>query len=74
MLGRLKLSMDDAIAAYVYLVSEVFRDKKLLVHGGSGAFRATKLEQGLKEIVKKATGDAEERMMEENPSETKCKV
>lgn len=74
MLGRLRMSVDDAIEAYTCLASNVFGDKKLIVPAGSGVFRATKLEQGLKKMVEKATGDAEERMMEESPSQVKCKV
>lgn len=74
MLGRLRMSVDQAIAAYAHLVFHVFGDKKLVVLGGAGTFKATKLEQGLKAIVEQATGDAEEKMMEEKPSEAKCKV
>lgn len=74
MLGRLRMSIDDAITEHTRLMCNVFGDKKLIIHGGSGAFRATKLEQGLKAIVEKATGDAEEGMMEENTDGVKCKV
>lgn len=74
MIGRLRMSVDDSIRAYAYLASNVFCDKKLIVHAGSGVFSAKKLELGLRTIVEKATGDAEERMMEESPNEVKCKV
>ncbi|CAE7076101.1 unnamed protein product [Rhizoctonia solani] len=73
MLGRLHMSIDDAISAYNKLMSSVFSDKKVLTNGPA-AYSATKLEQELKEIVRKATGDENERMIEEPTDQVKCRV
>lgn len=74
MLGRLQMRLDDVIREYGHLMSNTLSDKKLLTLGGSGTFKATKFEEGLKNIVRTATGDAEEMMMEESPREARCKV
>ncbi|CAE6418092.1 unnamed protein product [Rhizoctonia solani] len=73
MLGRLRMNIDDVISTYIKLMSNVFSGKKFLANGPA-AYSTTKLEQELKEIVRKATGDEDERMMEENSGEFKCRV
>ncbi|KAH7339031.1 acyl transferase/acyl hydrolase/lysophospholipase, partial [Rhizoctonia solani] len=73
MLGRLRMNIDDAISAYIKLISNVFSDKKFLANGPA-AYSTTKLEQELKEIVRKATGDEDERMMEKNSGQVRCRV
>lgn len=74
MLGRLKMSVDEAITAYCHLMSKTYSSKRLFEPGDSGTLRSERLEQGLKTIVEKATGNMDEGMMEENPNEVKCKV
>jgi hypothetical protein len=74
MLGRLKMSISEAVTSYNRLMSEVSSDRKALTMGGSEAFKATTLERGLKEIVRGATGDEGERMMERLPESIKCSV
>lgn len=66
--------MGATIRSYCHLMSETYSSKKLVVLGDSRTFRATKLEQCLKAIVEKATSNANERMIEEDPHEGKCKV
>jgi hypothetical protein len=62
MLGRLRMSVDDAIAAYAKLAKEVFSDVK--PKGHEGRFKASKLEDAIKQIVgaHSASKDPEERM------------
>lgn len=73
MLGRLGMSVDDAIASYKHLMSNVFGDKKLIVRGKFEESKTMTLEKDLKSIVEKAAGDPEVRMLEE-PGKAKCKV
>lgn len=73
MLGRLKMRMDDAINLYNRLVSDTFSENKSIILG-SGTFKATKLEEGLRRIVMETTGNPDEMMMEEKPQEARCKV
>lgn len=74
MLGRLRMSVDDAISAYCQLMSETYSRKKPIGGGDVQNLRAIRLKQGLEAIVEKASGNADEGMMEENPNEAKCKV
>lgn len=60
MLGRLGMSVDEAIAAYRKMGERVFSETKML---GDGKFKASKLESAIKEIVKERTGNSEEMMM-----------
>jgi hypothetical protein len=62
MLGRLRMSVDDAIAAYAKLAKEVFSDIK--PKGHEGRFKTSKLENAIKQIVgaRSASNDPEERM------------
>lgn len=67
------MGVDDVIRLYNRLVTDTFSDRKWILLG-SGMFKATKLEESLKNIVLEATGNAEEMMMEENPHQVECKV
>ncbi|KAJ7798552.1 hypothetical protein B0H14DRAFT_32821 [Mycena olivaceomarginata] len=49
MLGRLRMSVEDATKAYGQLSKEVFSDVKF--HGSDGRFKASKLEKAIKQIV-----------------------
>ncbi|KAF8599742.1 FabD lysophospholipase-like protein, partial [Ceratobasidium sp. AG-I] len=72
MLGRLRMSIDDAIKWYLVIVEEVFSKKKWV--GGVGALRASKLEDVLGRMALEYTGDARARMLESNPMQGKCKT
>ncbi|KAJ7852228.1 hypothetical protein B0H13DRAFT_2284385 [Mycena leptocephala] len=72
MLGRLRMSVKDAVKAYGELSKEVFSDVKS--QGSDGRFKASKLEKSIKGIVgtHSASQDPEERMedIRENPCKT----
>jgi len=62
MLGRLRMGVDTAIDVYNNLTQQVFSDPKRWP--GDGRFKATKLEEVIKSIVRNATGNAEEPLLE----------
>jgi len=62
MLGRLRMDVDTAINAYNNLVQRVFSDPKQWP--GDGRFKATKLEEVIKSVVRNVTGDPEELLLE----------
>ncbi|KAG9074605.1 hypothetical protein FRC06_010589, partial [Ceratobasidium sp. 370] len=68
------MDIDQAIAAYSRLVESVFSEKKTISAGGSGTFKATKLEEELKKIVREATGDEDTLIMKTQQNEGECKV
>ncbi|KAG9085445.1 hypothetical protein FRC07_013376 [Ceratobasidium sp. 392] len=74
MVSLLGMDVDQAAAAYSRLVESVFSDKKMITTSGSGAFKASKLEEELKRIVREATGDENAPMMKAQQSEDDCKV
>ena len=71
MLGRLRMTVDDAIKAYQQLAEKVFSDVKWTT--SDGKFKATELEKAIKEIVKSNTEneDSETRLLDDD---TSCKV
>ncbi|KAJ7348032.1 FabD/lysophospholipase-like protein [Mycena albidolilacea] len=70
MLGRLRMSVEDAVKAYGQLVKEVFSDVK--PPGSDRRFKASKLERAIKEIVRarSASQDPEEGL--EDTRENAC--
>ncbi|KAG8775064.1 hypothetical protein FRC12_001676 [Ceratobasidium sp. 428] len=74
MLGLLGLDIEQAISAYSRLVDSVFSERKMISTSGSGAFKASKLEEELKKMVREATGDQDTLMMETQLDEEDCKV
>ncbi|KAJ7878236.1 FabD/lysophospholipase-like protein, partial [Mycena leptocephala] len=72
MLGRLRMSVKDAVKAYGELSKEVFSDVKS--QGSDGRFKASKLEKAIKGIVgsHSASQDPEEGM--EDTREHPCKT
>ncbi|KAG8711322.1 hypothetical protein FRC11_003113 [Ceratobasidium sp. 423] len=64
MLGRLRMSIGDAIDSYVQLMRTVFSERKYTIKGDTGAFKSTLLERGLKEIIFREVRDQNEKMME----------
>ena len=61
MLGRLGMSVQNAIACYGTLAGPVFSNLKQI--GEDGGFKASNLEKVIKAIVKEQTGQENERMM-----------
>lgn len=75
MLGRLKMSMDEAITAYLALVGHVFSDKKTLASREPGAaYKGTKLQESLRRMVRDATGNEYEQMLDEQAEAGRCKT
>ncbi|KDQ57927.1 hypothetical protein JAAARDRAFT_34743 [Jaapia argillacea MUCL 33604] len=74
MLGRLRMSVDEAIAAYGRLAESVFSEKKWM--GQDGMFKKTNLEKAIKDIVGKATSppNPEVRMLDPRPEKEVCKT
>ncbi|KAG8706311.1 hypothetical protein FRC09_002476 [Ceratobasidium sp. 395] len=74
MLMLLGLDVDQAITAYSKLVESVFSEKKSVSMSGSGTFKAGKLEEELKRMVREATGDEDTLMMGAQNKQDDCKV
>jgi hypothetical protein len=72
MLGRLRMSVTEAIEHYGTLAHTVFSDAKPF--RGDGKFKATKLQDVIKEIVEAKTGQADEPMMDPRPDTEACKT
>ncbi|KAJ7827110.1 hypothetical protein B0H14DRAFT_3144690 [Mycena olivaceomarginata] len=72
MLGRLRMSVEDAINVYGELSKEVFSDVK--PPGSDGRFKASKLEKAIRQIVrvKSASQNPEERL--EDTQNNACKT
>ncbi|KAJ7854588.1 FabD lysophospholipase-like protein [Mycena olivaceomarginata] len=72
MLGRLRMSVEDAVKAYGQLAKEVFSDVKS--PGSAGRFKASKLEKAIKEMVRarSASQDPEEKL--EDIRDNACKM
>jgi hypothetical protein len=74
MLGRLRMSIDDTITSYNRLMSKVFSEPKVTITGRTEAFKATVLEEELKGIVKRVTGNESDKMIEQDSNNVRCKV
>ena len=73
MLGRLHMSVDEAIETYQHLVKEVFAKPKLMTSGNE-KFSASNLEKVLKEIIKSKLGDENTKLMVSDNDQTTCKM
>lgn len=63
MLGRLRMDIDTAIRHYDQLAEYVFSDPKWV---GDGKFKAGRLEEAVKSVVRDTTGDSESALLEAN--------
>lgn len=75
MLGRLKMSIDDCIDAYLSLSDRIFQKKRhrVTVKGTiQGRFDSEELERAVKEIV--AAQDLQEDTLLKDVSDGACKV
>ncbi|CUA76638.1 Nephrocystin-3 [Mus musculus] [Rhizoctonia solani] len=70
MLGRLRMPIAKAIERYARFVEEVFTDKKWY---GPTMYKATKLQEALKSIVREETGD-EAALMYDGQESNACKT
>jgi hypothetical protein len=73
MLGRLQISVEQAIEFYGKLVKNVFSERKIFGSNGS-AFKLSKLKKALMEIVGHATGNENELMMDKRADADSCKT
>ena len=75
MLGRLKMSIDECIDAYLQLSDRVFQKKRhrVTVKGKiQGRFDSDELERAVKEVIK-VQGVSEDALLKDDPG-TACKV
>lgn len=74
MLGRLRMSVDDALLKYAELSRDVFSEKQWL---GDGRFKATNLERAIKKVIAEqaaSSKDAEARMKDDGSCGGVCKT
>jgi calcium-independent phospholipase A2-gamma len=69
MLGRLRMSVDECIAEYEKLSAFVFREKKV---GKPELFKAKKLEEAIKAVIKKKLGEDMEDAPLLDPLKEEC--
>jgi hypothetical protein len=75
MLGRLRMTTEEAMAAYGEMSQVVFSAKKLLFQDGS--FKATVFEDSVKKIIKKfgaELGDAEQDILDTREEPQMCET
>lgn len=75
MLGRLRMSVDECIAAYTSLSDKVFEKKKHRISSSGklrGRFDSSALERAVKQVLEESGFGAEELL--KDPSKTACKV
>ena len=71
MLGRLRMSVDDAIKCYEDLSQKIFSDMKWL---GDGKYKATRLQNVVQDIVKEKVGDKEAPLFDDGSRGRVCKT
>ncbi|CAE6400703.1 unnamed protein product, partial [Rhizoctonia solani] len=75
MLGRLHMSIDDAIKSYLHLMRTVFSERKFTMKWDTGAFKSTVLERELKDLINRMAGDPNTTLMQSaGGGEVQCKV
>lgn len=73
MLGRMHMSVDDTIKAYVKLSKKVFADPASGA-AADGRYKASNLEEAVREIVKEYAGDAEAGIMDPRSRDNICRT
>ena len=71
MLGRLRMTTEDALTQYNAIAGRVFSTSNKKLFGQDGTFKATTLENEMKRVVaatKSAKGNSEERMLDTDSS------
>lgn len=71
MLGRLRMCIDDAIAAYVELSKDIFSKKQSF---RDGKYSAKGLEAAVKKIVEEHAGDTGPGIMDPVPEDKICRT
>jgi patatin-like phospholipase/acyl hydrolase len=74
MLGRLRMSVDECIDAYIKLSKAIFDERKSFPElrrlGGSAQYAASAMEEKMKYIIRLKTGDEDAKM--KDPLKEKC--
>ena len=71
MLGRLQMSVDEAIKHYSLLSEQAFSKMK---SAGDGKFMASKLEKVIKKVVRDVTQDTKTRMLDPRSGNELCRT
>ncbi|KAG9120074.1 hypothetical protein FRC07_004591 [Ceratobasidium sp. 392] len=72
LLGRLGMSVDEAIETYQHILIKAFSEKKIL--SGDAVFKATNMESAINRVVARCTGDANTLMLNSDPKGCKTFV
>ncbi|CUA76956.1 Nephrocystin-3 [Xenopus laevis] [Rhizoctonia solani] len=64
MLGKLEMSIEEAIESYIILTEAVFSNKNRSGAPGGSAYKSTALVDSLQSIIQAATGDRDKKMTE----------
>ena len=70
MLGRLRMSVEEAIDCYNNLAKKVFSGLKI----GGDKYKASSLEEVIKKVVKDKTGDSETQVFDDGALDGICKT
>ncbi|KAG8710896.1 hypothetical protein FRC09_020883 [Ceratobasidium sp. 395] len=71
LVGRLGMTTEKALETFARLSNEVFSDRMIF---GQGVFRASKMEQALKAIVREVTGNEDEPMLDQRSDRKACQT
>ncbi|KAG8753516.1 hypothetical protein FRC12_011515 [Ceratobasidium sp. 428] len=71
LVGRLGMTTEKALETFARLSNEVFSDRKMV---GLGVFKASKMEQALKAIVREVTGNEDEPMLDQRSDRKACQT
>jgi hypothetical protein len=74
MLGRLRMSVDEAIKCYGAISQEVFSNPNFVSIGRGSKFSAAKLERAIKRVVQEKTGKEDELLINTQPEGRECKT
>ncbi|CAE6436949.1 unnamed protein product [Rhizoctonia solani] len=72
MLGKLEMSIEEAIESYMRLTEAVFSNKKRGGITSGAAYKSTTLKDALRSIIQDVTGDGDKKMTEGAPKPDGC--
>jgi hypothetical protein len=73
MLGRLHMTVDEALESFCLIMNVAFSDRKL-IGSSAGEFKTSNLERAITNMVHRYTQDENSRMVDAQPSDTECKT
>ena len=74
MLGRLRMSVNEAIQCYGTISQEVFSQPNFMPIGGGSKFSAARLERAIKRVVQERTGTEDELLINGQSEGRECKT